>query len=102
MHYIGMLAFGLPVPVQYDWPTASLSFFAGIFSSVVALVVVSRQKVGPLSTLAGSIFMGQWDRCHALHRNVFDAPHSHVPGGREPPFRTLADILLFQATFRNS
>jgi NO-binding membrane sensor protein with MHYT domain len=58
MHYVGMLAFGLPVQIQYDWPTALLSLFAGIFSSVVALVVVSRQKMGPLSTLAGSIFMG--------------------------------------------
>ncbi len=57
MHYIGMLAFGLPVPIQYDWPTALLSLFAGIFSSLVALVVVSRQKMGFLSTLTGSIFM---------------------------------------------
>jgi two-component system sensor histidine kinase/response regulator len=58
MHYIGMLAFGLPVPIQYDWPTALLSLFAGIFSSLVALVVVSRQKMGPLSALVGSVFMG--------------------------------------------
>ena len=58
MHYIGMLAFGLPVQIQYDWPTALLSLLASIFSSVVALIVVSRQKMGPLSTLAGSIFMG--------------------------------------------
>jgi serine phosphatase RsbU (regulator of sigma subunit)/NO-binding membrane sensor protein with MHYT domain len=44
MHYIGMLAFGLPLPIQYDWPTTLLSLFAGIFSSLVALVVVSRQR----------------------------------------------------------
>jgi two-component system sensor histidine kinase/response regulator len=25
MHYIGMLAFHLPLPVQYDWPTVLLS-----------------------------------------------------------------------------
>jgi serine phosphatase RsbU (regulator of sigma subunit) len=58
MHYIGMLAFGLPLPIQYDWPTTLLSLFAGIFSSLVALVVVSRQKMGPLSALVGSVFMG--------------------------------------------
>jgi NO-binding membrane sensor protein with MHYT domain len=23
MHYLGMLAFELPVPVQYDWPTVA-------------------------------------------------------------------------------
>ncbi len=58
VYYIGILAFGLPVQIQYDWPTALLSLLAGIFSSGVALIVVSRQKMGPLSTLAGSIFMG--------------------------------------------
>jgi len=25
MHYIGMLAFSLPIPVQYDWPTVLAS-----------------------------------------------------------------------------
>lgn len=28
MHYIGMLAFSLPVPVFYDWPTVLLSLVA--------------------------------------------------------------------------
>src|SRR5579883_1401041 len=39
MHYVGMLAFRLPVPIQYDWPTVLLSFFVGILSSLAALVV---------------------------------------------------------------
>ena len=30
MHYIGMLAFHLPVPVQYDWPTVLVSLLAGV------------------------------------------------------------------------
>src|ERR1700704_3011464 len=40
MHYIGMLAFSLPVRVLYDWPTVLLSLLAGILASVVALYVV--------------------------------------------------------------
>ena len=44
MHYIGMLAFLLPMPVQYDWPTVLLSLFAAILASAVALFVVSRKK----------------------------------------------------------
>ena len=28
MHYVGMLAFSLPVPILYDWPTVSLSLLA--------------------------------------------------------------------------
>jgi len=36
MHYIGMLAFILPIPVAYHWPTVLLSLFAAILASVVA------------------------------------------------------------------
>src|SRR5438876_7700236 len=58
MHYIGMLAFVLPVPVAYHWPTVLLSLFAAILASVVALGVVSRQKMGLFRALAGSVLMG--------------------------------------------
>jgi PAS domain S-box-containing protein len=58
MHYIGMLAFILPIPVAYHWPTVLLSLFAAILASVVALAVVSRQKMGWFRALAGSVLMG--------------------------------------------
>jgi len=58
MHYIGMLAFVLPVPVAYHWPTVLLSLLAAILASVVALGVVSRQKMGLFRALAGSVLMG--------------------------------------------
>src|ERR1700693_3023675 len=46
MHYVGMLAFQVPVPVQYDWPTVLVSLLAAIFASAIALFVVSREKIG--------------------------------------------------------
>src|SRR5882724_7894348 len=58
MHYIGMLAFILPIPVAYHWPTVLLSLFAAILASVVALSVVSRRKMGWFRALAGSVLMG--------------------------------------------
>jgi len=58
MHYIGMLAFILPIPVAYHWPTVLLSLIAAILASVVALEVVSRQKMGLFRALAGSVLMG--------------------------------------------
>src|SRR5580704_14585664 len=58
MHYIGMLAFLLPVPVLYDWPTVLVSFFAAIFASSVALFVVSRRRMDWGDALAGSAIMG--------------------------------------------
>src|SRR5438132_1850898 len=58
MHYIGMLAFSLPVPVSYDWPTVLVSLLAAIFASAVALFVASRRKMGWLRALIGSTIMG--------------------------------------------
>jgi two-component system, sensor histidine kinase and response regulator len=58
MHYIGMLAFRMPVAVAYDWPTVLVSLFAAVFASGVALFVVSRNTMGIASAGAGSIVMG--------------------------------------------
>lgn len=58
MHYVGMLAFSLPVPVLYDWPTVLLSLLAAVFASAVALFVVSRKKMGWPHALVGSAIMG--------------------------------------------
>src|SRR3989449_11432731 len=58
MHYIGMLAFSLLVPVLYDWPTVLLSLLAAVFAAAVALFVVSRQRMGWLRALTGSAIMG--------------------------------------------
>ncbi len=58
MHYIGMLAFILPIPVAYHWPTVLLSLLAAILASAIALYVVSRQKMGAFRALAGSVLMG--------------------------------------------
>src|SRR5882762_5561671 len=58
MHYMGMLAFILPIPVAYHWPTVLLSLFAAILASVVALYVVSRQKMDASRAVAGSVLMG--------------------------------------------
>src|ERR1700680_1250020 len=58
MHYIGMLAFQLPVVVLYDWPTVLLSLLAAIGASWVALFVVSRETMTVPQAILGSLFMG--------------------------------------------
>jgi two-component system sensor histidine kinase/response regulator len=58
MHYIGMLAFSLPIPVLYDWPTVLLSLLAAVFTSAIALFVVSRRKMGLPTAAVGSVIMG--------------------------------------------
>src|SRR6202795_2126515 len=58
MHFKGMLAFLLPVPVEYHWPTVLASLLVAILASAVALYVASRQKMGPAEALTGSFIMG--------------------------------------------
>jgi two-component system sensor histidine kinase/response regulator len=58
MHFMGMQAFRLPVPVRYDWPTVVLSMLAAIMASSVALFVVSQATVTTPLVVIGSIMMG--------------------------------------------
>lgn len=58
MHYIGMLAFRLPVPVLYDWPLVLLSLLAAITASGIALSLVSRNHVGKARLAVGGVLMG--------------------------------------------
>jgi diguanylate cyclase (GGDEF)-like protein/PAS domain S-box-containing protein len=58
MHYIGMLAFSLPVPVLYQYPTVGSSLLAAIAASAVALFTVSRERMGVGSCIAGGLAMG--------------------------------------------
>ena len=58
MHYMGMLAFHLPILVCYHLPTVGLSLLAAILASLVALFVASRRQMGWVAVLCGSVLMG--------------------------------------------
>src|SRR5579872_995402 len=58
MHYIGMLAYSLPVTVFYDWPTVLASLVAAMLASGVALFIASRNVMRPLRTAVGGLLMG--------------------------------------------
>jgi diguanylate cyclase (GGDEF)-like protein len=58
MHFIGMLAFRLPIPLGYDVGWTAVSLLAAVASSVFALWLVSRPTL-PHSRLAlGALLMG--------------------------------------------
>jgi len=58
MHFKGMLAFRLPVPVKYHWPTVMASLLVAVLASAVALYVTSRQKMSRVEAVTGSVAMG--------------------------------------------
>jgi diguanylate cyclase (GGDEF)-like protein/PAS domain S-box-containing protein len=58
MHYVGMLALSMPMPVSYHLPTVLLSLFAAILASAIALFVVSRPTMERWQETLGAVAMG--------------------------------------------
>ena len=58
MHFIGMLAFNLPIQLAYDIPLTVLSLIIAIFSSGFALWLVSHDRVPLPHLLFGAVVMG--------------------------------------------
>ena len=58
MHFTGMFAFTLPVPVTYHWPTAFLSFLIAAFSCAVAFYIVTQENLANGKIAIGGIIMG--------------------------------------------
>ena len=97
MHYIGMLALRLPIPVQYDWPTVLLSLLAAILASSIALFVVSRQKMGLVRALVGSLFMG--GGIAAMHYTGMAAMRLPAMCHYSPGLVTLSVVLAIVISF---
>ncbi|MGI8400226.1 MAG: MHYT domain-containing protein [Gemmatimonadaceae bacterium] len=58
MHFVAMLAFHLPVPIEYELPQILLSVGVAIGASLLALVVVSRLEMRAATLVLGGIIMG--------------------------------------------
>ena len=58
MHFVGMLAFRLPIPVAYDIPITLFSLVLPIAASGLALWQVSRANLGPVRLGVSAVIMG--------------------------------------------
>ena len=58
MHFIGMLAFSLPIELGFDPATTALSWGAAVGVSALALHVASRDRLTPRALAIGSLAMG--------------------------------------------
>jgi len=58
MHFVGMLAFSLPVPIQYDPKITAISMVPGVVASATALHFMSRPSVGIGRLNLGGLLMG--------------------------------------------
>ncbi len=58
MHFIGMLAFSLPVPVAYNIPITTVSVIPAILASALVLHIISGQRIGALRLIVSGLLMG--------------------------------------------
>jgi len=58
MHFIGMIAFRLDCGVAYEPWTTGLSMLPGIFAAAMALRVIAREHISPLSLVFAGSVMG--------------------------------------------
>ena len=58
MHFIGMLAFRLPIPMTYDVPLTLISMVIGILVSGFALFTIKRSALTLKRLLISGVFMG--------------------------------------------
>src|SRR4030081_3486770 len=58
MHFIGMLAFVMPIPMSYDIGLTTVSLLVAIFVTGVGFYVIGRGSVSPLRLVLSGIFMG--------------------------------------------
>jgi NO-binding membrane sensor protein with MHYT domain len=58
MHFIGMLAFSLPVPVRYNVLITMVSVVPAILASALMLRLISRTRIAAQQLLLGGTFMG--------------------------------------------
>ena len=75
IHFIGMLAYSVPVTLRYDVATTLLSLGAAILTSGLALTVASRPALTQPRLIASAVFMGAG--IFAMHYIGMDAITVH-------------------------
>ena len=58
MHFIGMLAFSLPIALAYDIRTTVSSLFIAIVTSAFALGIANRPRISLFHLLIGALLLG--------------------------------------------
>jgi len=58
MHFIGMLAFNMPIPTSYDIGLTTLSLVVAILVTGAGFYLINRQSAPPFSLIFSGIFMG--------------------------------------------
>jgi NO-binding membrane sensor protein with MHYT domain len=96
MHFIGMLAFHLPIPVAYDLPVTLLSMIIAIVVSAIALFVLRRPQLGIGHLGVGAILMGIG--ISAMHYTGMFAMQMSPPIRYDPPLFAASILIAMVAS----
>jgi diguanylate cyclase (GGDEF)-like protein len=96
MHFIGMLAFHLPVAVAYDVATTILSMVIAVVVSGLALFVVRRPTLNTKNITAGATLMGVG--ISAMHYTGMQAMRMSPPIEYHPPLFIASVIIAMVAS----
>src|SRR5712672_1889197 len=96
MHFIGMLAFVMPIPMSYDIGLTTLSLMVAIFVTGGGFYVISRQSASPLRLVLSGIFMGLG--IAAMHYTGMAAMRGHAELSYDPLFVALSLVIAIGAS----
>jgi NO-binding membrane sensor protein with MHYT domain len=96
MHFIGMLAFIMPMPMSYDIGLTALSLLVAIFVTGVGFYVISRHSRSPLRLVLSGIFMGLG--IAAMHYTGMAAMRGHAELSYDPLFVALSLVVAIGAS----
>jgi diguanylate cyclase (GGDEF)-like protein len=91
MHFIGMLAFSLPIPLGYDPAITVLSLLIAIASSAFALWFVARNELPWSRLVCGAVLMGAG--VSAMHYTGMAAMRM-APGIQYVPFLFILSVVI--------
>jgi diguanylate cyclase len=97
MHFIGMLAFHLPIAVRYDAAVTALSMVIAIVVSGLALFVVSRAAMSVWSLAVGATLMGIG--IAAMHYTGMYAMRMSPPITYQPLLLAASIVIAIVASF---
>ena len=96
MHFIGMLAFRMPIPMSYDIPITLLSLLIAAVVSGFALYMVSRKTFGVAPLLVGGALMGV--AIASMHYTGMAAMQMLPPIRYDPLLFTLSILITVAAS----
>jgi NO-binding membrane sensor protein with MHYT domain len=96
MHFIGMLAFVMPIPMSYDIGSTTLSLLVAIFVTGGGFYIISRRSASRLGLVLGGIFMGLG--IAAMHYTGMAAMRGHAALSYDWPFVALSLVIAIGAS----